>query len=253
MILLLFLSSILTVAAFIRLVRATGYSFRFIDGYHTLNYSQLASMIPGGIWGFAGLGAALWSKGISKADSALIIVLNTVIMLTACAMVGITGLAATFGWGFALVSLFPFLFLVFGRNRLDRLRKRYLPESSQLPATRAFFETLLIGIAVWVIASLCFAWLLFTGTEPGIVPLWTASGAYAAAYLGGYLALFAPSGLGVSEGLVTLLLGPAIGTEKVLSVAISFRIVHTLVTWGNILLTLILTYRKMALRSINQQ
>lgn len=221
------------------LVQSKGYKFNFWDGYYTLNYSQLASMLPGGIWGFAGLAGILWSKGISKADSLLVIFLNTLIMLTACAVVGITGLASTFGWGFAAISLLPFLLLLICRNKLDHLRAKYLPDSSQLPATAALIKVLLIGIAAWVISSSCFAWLFYTSAGFGILPFWTVSGAYATAYLGGYLTLFAPSGLGVSEGLTTLILAPAVGTEKILSIAIAFRIVNTFIIWGNILIAVL--------------
>lgn len=208
MILLLIAASGLTSFAFVLLVRAKGHRFGFADGYHSLNYSQLASMIPGGIWGFAGLAMTLWSKGISKADSLLVIALNTIIMLTACAVVGIAGLAATFGWGIALLTLLPFLILIFVRTKLDQLRAFFLPESSRLPATSALLITLLIGITVWLIASTCFAWLFSINVGFGTVPYWTSAGAYAAGYLGGYLAFFAPSGLGVSEGLVTVILAP---------------------------------------------
>jgi len=241
---LLLLSGMLTVFAFVLLVRSKGYDFKFVDGYNTLNYSQLASMIPGGIWGFAGLAGALWSKRISKADSILVIFLNTLIMLTACAIVGITGLASTLGWEYAIVCLLPFVFLLIGRNWLDKIRQRLLPDSSQLPSTIILFKVLIIGIAVWMIASFCFTWLLYSSTGFGVVPFWAASGAYATGYLGGYITLLAPSGLGVSEGLVALMLGPSIGTEKVLAIAISFRIINTFVVWCNILVTVILTSRR---------
>lgn len=236
---LLVLSGLLTAFNFVMLVRSKGYSFRFADGFHSLNYSQLASMIPGGIWGFAGLAGALWSKGVSKADSLLLIALNTIIMLTACAIVGSSGLASTFGWALALLSLLPFLILLIGRNQLDLLRARFLPESSRLPSPSTLAASLLIGVAVWTLASLCFTWLFHANVGPGIVPFWKSAGAYATGYLGGYFALFAPSGLGVSEGLVALLLGPEVGIEKALSIAIAFRIINTFVIWCNILITVL--------------
>jgi len=85
------ITGIFTVYIFVTLVRDMGYSFDFVDGYQSLYYSQLASMIPGGIWGYAGLAGVLWSKGVSKADSILIIFLNTLIMLTSCAIIGSFG------------------------------------------------------------------------------------------------------------------------------------------------------------------
>ncbi len=241
---LILVSGLLTVLALVILVRDKGYAFGFADGYHSLNLSQLASMIPGGVWGYAGFAGFLWSKGVSKIDSVVIIFLNTVIMLSACAMVGISGLITILGWGYAIVCLLPFLFLIFGRNWLDRLKQKFYPESSRLPGTMALLKSLLLGIVVWVIISSCFAWLLFIGTGTEAIPFWTIVGAYATGYLGGYIAILVPSGLGVSEGLVALMLGPYIGTDKVLAVAISFRIIHTFVVWCNILLSVFLTTRK---------
>jgi len=241
---LLAFSGVLTAATFALIVRSKGYRFGIADAYHSLNYSQLASMIPGGIWGFAGLAGALWSKGISKADSLLAIILHTIVMLTGCAIVGITGLASTFGWPLALISLLPFVILAVARGPLDGVRKKFLPESSNLPSAFVMVKALLLGIAVWAIASACFAWLLYSDTVPGAAAFWKSMGAYATGYLGGYIALFAPSGLGVSEGLVALLLAPEVGTEKALSAAIAFRIVNTFVIWCNILVTVIVSNKK---------
>ena len=235
---------ILTVTALVILVRDKGYAFRFPDGYHSLNVSQLASMIPGGIWGYAGFAGVLWSKGISKADSVIIVLFYTVLMLSACAVVGISGLGAILGRGYALIALLPLMFLLMGRNWLDRLRQRHFPATSPLPSRGASIRVLVLGILIWVITSVSFAWLLYRTEGYGVIPLWTVVGAYAAGYLGGYIAIFAPSGIGVSEGLVGLLLGPYVGVGNVLGIAISFRIVQTIVTWCNILLTVVVLSRE---------
>ncbi|RJP56135.1 MAG: hypothetical protein C4557_00160 [Anaerolineaceae bacterium] len=235
-------SVILTAYALVILVRAKGHtSFKLSDSYHSLNFSQLASMIPGGIWGYAGFAGALWAKGIPKADSAIIIILHTLTMLSACAFVGVIGLASIFGWHYATAPLIPFLFLVLGRNLLDKVRKRIFPTSSGLPFTADLLKSLCLGIIVWLIMASCFTWFLFTIEGHDAIPFWTVAGAYTGGYLGGYLAIIAPSGLGVSEGLIALMLSSFINSEKALSIAISFRIVHVLVIWFNVLISVILT------------
>ena len=241
LLLLFFITGILTVYTFVTLVRDIGYPFDFIDGYHSLYYSQLASMIPGGIWGYAGLAGALWSKGVSKADSILIIFLNTLIMLTACAIIGITGLASIFGWEYAIISVLPFIFLLLGRNWLDGARQKYFPDSSPLPSNLSLLKILVYGVIIWLIASLCYTQVLYSSIGYGVIPFWNISGAYAAGYLGGYITLIAPSGIGVSEGLVTLILRPYAATEKVMAAAISFRIIQTFIIWCNILIAIILS------------
>ncbi len=241
LIFLISVSLILSAFTFTILVRDKGYTFRFSDGYHSLNLSQLASMVPGKIWGFAGLASLLWSKGISKLDSLLIIFLNTLIMLSACAIVGFTGIVTAVGWEYAMACLLPFLFLVLGRDQLEQIRQKYFPDSSSLPSSRALIQVLFLGVIIWLIVSTSFTWFLYLSQGTKVIPFWIATGAYAASYLGGFLSLLAPSGLGVSEGIVAIILGPYIGTDKVMAVAISFRIIHTTVIWFNILLTLILT------------
>lgn len=233
-------SLVLTVLAFCLLVRAKGYPFRLSDAYHSLNISQLASMIPGGIWGYAGLAGVLWAKRISKADSIIIIIVYTLIMLSACAMVGIAGLASLLGWVYALFSLIPLLILLIGWRALDGLRERYFPGTSPLPSRSRLLQVLGLGLVVWILSGAAFAVLLRASVGPSAVPLWMAAGSYAAGYVGGYISVFAPSGLGVSEGIIALLLGSHIGAEKALAIAISFRIIQTVWVWCNILVTVLL-------------
>ncbi len=238
------LTVVFTVYALVVLVQDKGYTFGFADGYHSLNLSQVAAMIPGGIWGYIGFAGLLWAKGISKVDTVIIIFVYTLVMLSACAVVGVSGLITIIGWGYAVVFLLPFLFLLFGRDWLDKIRQKYYPESSRLPTVFALLKALFLGILVWIITASCFVWLLYISEGGTVIPFWTAIGAYATGYLGGYISILVPSGLGVSEGLVALMLGPYIGADRILAVAISFRIIHTFLVWCNILISIILTTRK---------
>jgi len=238
------ISLYLTVSALVVLVRGKGYtSFGFSDAYHALNLSQLASMIPGGIWGFAGFAGYLWTKGISKVDSVVVIFLNTLIMLTACAIVGFSSLISILHPLYALISLLPFILLVLMRDRLDALRKKYYLDSSSLPSKFTLLKALSISFLVWMLMSFGFAGFVLAGNGSQAVSPWMIAGAYAAGYLAGYLAVFVPSGLGVSEGVITLILGPFMGVEQVLAVSVSFRIIHVLVVWCNILISVLLTSR----------
>lgn len=231
----------LTALALVILVRGKGYiSFGFRDAYHTLNLSQLASLIPGGIWGFAGFAGYLWSKGVSKVDSVIIIFLNTLIMLTACVIVGFSSLISVLHPLYVLVCLLPFILLVAGRDRLDVLRNSYYPDSSSLPSSFTLLKTLFISFVVWMLMSFGFAGFLLSGDVSQNISPWMVAGAYAAGYIVGYLTIFVPSGLGVSEGIVTLILGPYLGAEYVLAASVSFRILHTMLVWCNILISVLL-------------
>ena len=91
--------------------------------------------------------------------------------------------------------------------------------------------------------SFGFAEFILAGGGTQNISPWMVAGAYAAGYLVGYLAIFVPSGLGVSEGIVTLILGPYLGAEHVLAASVSFRILHTMLVWCNILISVLLTSR----------
>jgi hypothetical protein len=237
-------SAVVTVFVLVVLLKSKGYDFGFLDGYYALNIAQLASMIPGGVWGFAGFAGALWSKGISKPDSAIVIFVNTLVMLTACAVVGFSGLASVLGDRYMLLVFAPFLGMVLSRNRLELLRQKNYPATSSLPSIRALLSSLLLGVLVWILVGLCFAAFLYRAAYPSSVPLLVVLGAYTTGYLGGYLAIFAPSGIGVSEGLTALLLSSYLPVEQTLAVGVTFRIFHTLIVWLNLMVALMLHSRK---------
>ena len=76
----------------------------------------------------------------------------------------------------------------------------------------------------WLLYGLAF-WLLAQGMIPNDVPdLPVAVGSFAAGYIVGLLALFAPGGLGVREGVLVVLLAPAIGAGPALVLSIGSRI-----------------------------
>jgi glycosyltransferase 2 family protein len=237
---LLFLALILSVLTFIVLIRAMGYTFTWRDGYHSLNLSQIAAMAPGKIWGFAGLAALLMSRGVSRQDSVLIITLNMLIMLSACVLVGAGALAAVIGWPYTSFCFIPLLFLFIGRDWLESWRVRYLSLSSPLPSALLLLKLLLIAVLSWSIVSVAFAWLVYTDIGGWPASPFLLIGALPAGYVAGFLALITPSGLGVSEGVVTLILEPSIGRDKALALAITFRIIHTTLLWFNIAITLLI-------------
>jgi glycosyltransferase 2 family protein len=217
-----------------------GYAFSLRDGYYSLNLSQIAAMVPGKIWGFAGLAALLVARGISQQDSVLIITLNMLIMLSACVVVGAGALTAVIGWKYTLLCLLPILFLFIGRGQLDKARRRFYKQSSPLPSSFTLIKLLIIGVVSWVMVSSAFAWLVYTDLGGWPASPFLIAGAIPAGYVAGFLALFTPSGLGVSEGVVTLMLEPSIGRDKALALAITFRIIHTGVLWANIGTTLLM-------------
>lgn len=235
--LLLMISVLLSIFTFTILVRGMGYPFALRDGYHSMNLSQVAAFVPGKIWGFAGLAGLLITRGVSKFDSVMIITLNSVLMISAAAIVGSIGLIPIIGWFYTLIILLPLIFLLVGHKKLDSIRNRFLMGSTPLPPIMALLKVLLIGVLSWIIVSASFAFLVFSSVgEWPASPLLIAS-AFPAGYIGGFVSLLAPSGIGIREGIITIILTPSMGSEMALSIALVFRIIQTAVIWLNIAVT----------------
>lgn len=237
-VLLLTLGIVCATLQFTMLVRSMGYQFTYRDGYHSLNLSQIAAMVPGKIWGFTGLAGLLWLRGISKRDSVLVIFLHTLLSLSAAMCVGTFGLTPIIGWAYALLCLAPAVLLLAGRSWCEALRLRFFIGSSPLPSSVRMLLMLVVGVSSWVVVSACFALLVYSaaGRWPAS-PLLVVS-AFAAGYVGGFISLITPAGLGVREGIIAIILAPALGSDRALALALVFRVVHTAVLWLHIAITL---------------
>lgn len=82
--------------------------------------------------------------------------------------------------------------------------------------------------AAWAVAGIGFRFytLALVPDAPGSVLLYM--GVYAAACVGGLVVVFAPGGIGVREGVITVLLAPLVGTGPAAIVGISARVWSTL-------------------------
>jgi hypothetical protein len=95
---------------------------------------------------------------------------------------------------------------------------------------------IVIGIAVNTVAWLGYGgalWLLARGLLPdaGLRP-GLAVAVFTASYLAGFLALFAPGGLGVREGLFILMLQAPLGIGAATALALASRLLLTLTEFG---------------------
>lgn len=74
-------------------------------------------------------------------------------------------------------------------------------------------------LLAWIVYGVAH-WCLARGIAPlPLSDLRSVTGAVALAWIGGYLSFFTPAGLGVREGLLTLLLAPVLGAGPVLMLA----------------------------------
>ena len=97
--------------------------------------------------------------------------------------------------------------------------KQHLPEF-KWPLCVIILQFTFHGIACW------FAAHAFAPTPPTWIPVFISANALA--MTAGFLALFAPGGLGVREGILLVTLSPAIGSASAALVVVSLRLIHFL-------------------------
>ncbi len=202
--------------------------------------SNLGRYVPGKVWQIAGLAylagrsgvrpsvataAALLGQGTALAGATLV---GAVALVDAPAASGAAGRVAL--WlalcGVVLLSLPP----VFWRVMTFAFRRSSAPLPTRLRSDATFGARWTLLYAVnWALYAGAF-WTLVRGFHLQGALLEVAP-AFAAAYVLGYLAVFAPAGIGVREGFLVAFLQPVLGVPA-LGIAIIARLWTTAVELG---------------------
>ena len=189
--------------------------------------ANMGRYIPGKVFQLAGLALLAKREGVSGVQAGVAAVAGQLLNLLAAALVGGwaayalsampegTGLGAGLGVALGVTVLIGFggagPMLRWALRRSGHEDRVAVPERSVLALCLAGY------IAGWAAYGLAFFWLAGgTGLD---VPLATAITTFAGAYLVGYLAFFAPGGIGVREGGLYLLLTPVLGPQGSLLLA----------------------------------
>ena len=206
------------------------------DSIRIFMIANLGRYLPGKVWQIAGLAALAKGRGVPPATAAGAAVIGQGIAVVAAAAVGMGALLGgpdpypTWGLvGLALVVLAALLLAVptvFQRIvglwfRLTRTAAR--PEVGGMHALR----WLALYTVNWAMYALSF-WVLARSLGLGGAPIPVAS-AFAAAYVLGYVMVFAPAGLGPREGFLIIFLTPHLGAAPAGVLAIVARVWTTLV------------------------
>jgi hypothetical protein len=175
--------------------------------------AQLAKYVPGGVWQYASRGTMARVHGLSVR----IVAKSLPIELAATLYAGGAFTFLLFGWWgtigvVAAIAAAPGLAAYFGKGRVG------LSAAAQVvPLYGATW--LLIGISFWMTAR------AFLPVSPSDLPLYT--GAFAAAWIVGLIAIYAPGGIGVREAVLVAILGSRIGSAEALVIAAASRAVFT--------------------------
>lgn len=175
--------------------------------------SQLAKYAPGGVWQYASRGTMARAHGLPMR----IVAKSLPIELAATMYAGSAFAFLLFGWWgtiavVAAIAAAPGLAAYFGRGRIAL--------GAAAKAVPLYAATwLLIGVSFWMTAR------AFLPVSPSDLPIYT--GAFAAAWIVGLIAIYAPGGIGVREAMLVAILGSRIGSAEALVIAATSRAVFT--------------------------
>ena len=182
--------------------------------------ANLGRYVPGKVWQMAGLAVLSRRIGLSATVAATSGVVGQVFALAAAGLIGVPVLVASRGntgrAGGVLLFALAILIVLASipaviRGVLAVLFRMARIPTEHVPRPGPFFgpRWLLLYLANWAIYGTAFVvFMVGLGLEGTPVGL---AASFAAAYLLGYAAVFAPAGLGVREGFLILFLTPHVG------------------------------------------
>lgn len=212
--LLLFLGRLVQVLVVQTAARWVGQQFAYVDLLRLFSITDLGRYAPGGVAHFAGRGFAYARRGISKSSILRIFALENLWLALGATHFGVVALASS--WqprplAMALVYAGASLLLLTGYA----LSLRLAPLGSIWPGV---LITSLQQLALWTLYGLGF-WQLCVAL--GLtVPAHVAAGALSLAWVGGFVIVVAPAGLGVREFLLVRFLSAA-GAATIPAVVVS--------------------------------
>jgi len=204
--------------------------------------SSLGKYVPGKVWAVAGMALMSKEAGIAPwAATGSAVVLQALAIGTGAAVAGLTGAGALEsarpGARAALVALVVGSLLGVALLLWPPVLRRLLRlAGAEFTGTAPAASGILFGIVANVIAWVGYGialWLLARGILPDAgLRLLPAIAVFTASYLAGFLALLAPGGLGVREGLFILMLQGSIGIGAATALALASRLMLTLTEFG---------------------
>lgn len=182
--------------------------------------ANLGRYVPGKLWQIAGLAVLARRRGVPAAVATAAAVGGQAVALAGAALVGLgaivagpPGLRRWTPWVVAGAAVVVLVVAVpaLARRALAlwfRVARTEVPDDVDAGGAHGF-KWLALYTANWTVYALAFAALAASFGLPGSV--FQVAPAFAAAYVLGYVVIFAPAGIGVREGFLVALLGPVMG------------------------------------------
>lgn len=220
------------------IVHAFGREISLRTGAEVTFTSQIGKYIPGGIWPMVAGSQAGQRAGLPGSVTVVTMTLQLGVSLLTGAIVSlgtlvlVPVLAERYWWLIVIVVCAgAALLLPPVMRRLLALVFRLIRRTDLLPALsgRHLGVSMLWALANWALLGLQL-WLLFTAAGHGSASLLLPSiSGYALSWVIGFLAVFAPAGTGVREGILVLLFSGSVPTAAVLGIALVSRALFVIV------------------------
>ena len=218
------------------LLMVSGKRLPFMSGYRISALSNLGKYVPGKVWTVLGMvyflkregyaaTSALAATGLHQAYTLVAGGIFVSVVLGAEIWGGLPAVSVFIGVGLSALIVYPPVFSFF-LNRGLRLFKR-----DPLPLNLSFGKALMLlsaYVLAWVLYGSSF-WCMLRGIGFQDAPFWNMVAASGAAYLLGFLALFAPGGLGVREGVLLVLVSPYVPAGLAATIAVVARVWMTII------------------------
>jgi glycosyltransferase 2 family protein len=233
-----FASYAVLIEAWRRVVLSMGERLPFLTATRIWFLASLGKYVPGKVWALAGAAVLAKRAGVDPAVAVGgAIILQVLALASGAAVVALTAQDAfqSLGQGAEPLLGAVILLSVIGvamltsQRLLDQLGRRLPASWPRLRAIRpgVVAAAFLANVAAWSGYGLALV-LLTRGLLPGVaMSLPQAVGVFTSSYLVGFLALFAPGGLGPRESVFLLMLAGDIGLKPAAALALASRLLLT--------------------------
>jgi len=233
-----------------KVLRYAGHPISFKDAWEIYFIGNLGHYIPGKVWTVAGVAYMAERKGIPPmAAGAAVVFAQAYSIISSLAffpafLILSAGESSWLRLEWAIPAILAFVGIFMFPGNLERMLNRVLAFmgkeriSLDLTPGKAVRITVLYTIS-WGMFGAAF-WLFVSAvTRDGTVSPVLLTAVYALSYVAGYLAFFAPGGLGVREGAASCLLSSAMSPGVAVLVTFLVRLPSTLVEIFCVLLILL--------------
>lgn len=225
----LFLNFLIFVEGWRNIMIKFGHSISFKNAFWIISSSQIAKYVPGGIWFALGRVYLGKSRNLKEENVALSVVVETgltflVGILLFLLSVSFVSQKIFANFLYVIPIFFLFLIVLYPPilNRVINFALQILKKPN-IKITISYSQILKLSIyffGLWIAQIIGFYFLINAIYPMPISKIFTLSAAYTLSWMTGFVVIFAPGGLGVREGMMTLLLLPILPAP--LAIAISF-------------------------------